>query len=179
MGMLSEVALRFVSIGKAQDVLRVFPPMLTRRYSDLIVASPTASFGLPESSIGVFAAAGGLPRIVRICGMQIAAEVALAGKRLTAQEAKTFHLVNIVAESPEKLIDTALALASKVATMSPDAIIVTRAGLREAWETASVERAVQQTADRYEELLLATANRDIGLRAFKQKQKPEWVGSKL
>ena len=153
--------------------------VLTRRCSDLVVASPTASFGLPESSIGVFAAAGGLPRLVRICGMQVAAEIALAGKKLTAGEAKTLNLVNIVAESADELTDTALELASKVAAMSPDATIVTRAGLREAWETASVERAVQLTADRYGELLLATANRDIGLQAFRQKQKPRWVGSKL
>ncbi|KIW81131.1 hypothetical protein Z517_04154 [Fonsecaea pedrosoi CBS 271.37] len=146
---------------------------------DLVVASPTASFGLPESSIGVYAAAGGLPRIVRICGMQLAAEIALAGKRLTAHEAKALQLVNIVTETPEKLLHEALTLASRVANMSPDATIVTRAGLREAWETASVERACQLTADRYEEPLLATPNRDIGLRAFKKKQKPNWVPPKL
>lgn len=144
-----------------------------------MVASPTASFGLPESSVGVYAAAGALPRIVHICGMQAAAEIALAGQRLMAKEARDLRLVNIVAKTPETMLEEALALATRVANMSPDSTIVTRAGLREAWETSSVERACQLTADRYEELLLRSPNRTIGLRAFKQKTKPDWVASKL
>jgi hypothetical protein len=35
-----------------------------------------------------------------------------------------------------------------IAENSPDAIICTRAGLREGWETAAVERAVEITLER-------------------------------
>ena len=59
--------------------------------SDIVVASPTASFGLPEATVGLYAAAGGLPRIVRNCGLQIASEVAMTGRRLTPQEVETFR----------------------------------------------------------------------------------------
>jgi enoyl-CoA hydratase/carnithine racemase len=55
--------------------------------SDLIVASPTASFGLPEATVGLYAAAGGLPRLVHNTSLQIASEIAMTGRRLTAQEA--------------------------------------------------------------------------------------------
>jgi enoyl-CoA hydratase/carnithine racemase len=55
----------------------------------MVVASPMASFGLPEATVGLYAAAGGLPRIVRNCGLQIASEVAMTGRRLTPQEVET------------------------------------------------------------------------------------------
>jgi len=55
---------------------------MTDRCSDIVVASPTAAFGLPEATVGLYAAAGGLPRIVRNAGLQIASEVAMTGRRL-------------------------------------------------------------------------------------------------
>jgi enoyl-CoA hydratase/carnithine racemase len=63
--------------------------------------------------------------------------------------------------------------------LSPDAIIVTRAGLREAWETGSVERATQRVSDRYDQQLFEGANMKIGLDAFAMKKKPQWVPSKI
>lgn len=62
---------------------------MTDTFSDLVVASPKASFGLPEVTVGLYAAAGGLPRIVRNCGLQIASEVAMTGRRLSPQEVRT------------------------------------------------------------------------------------------
>lgn len=136
-------------------------------------------FGLPETSVGVYAAAGGLPRLVRTVGMHIASEIALAGRKLNAREARSLHLVNKVASSAESLIEEAISIAKKIAEQSPDAVIVTKHGLREAWETSSVERAVQINANAFEDALLGTQNRVIGLRAFKEKTSPEWVDSKL
>ncbi|OBT52559.1 hypothetical protein VE04_06131 [Pseudogymnoascus sp. 24MN13] len=146
---------------------------------DLVVASPTASFGLPEASVGLYAAAGGLPRVVRNCGLQIASEIAMTGRRLTAEEALKYSLINRVAKSPSTVMEESLELAAKISNLSPDAIIVTRSGLREAWETGSVERATQITADRYDYQLGTAPNMKIGLVAFAQKKKPEWVPSKL
>lgn len=111
--------------------------------------------------------------------MQIASQIALAGRRLTADEALRFHLINKVSRSKDTLVNEAIELAAKIVSQSPDAVIVTRHGLREAWETASVERAVQLTSDVYEERLLRTENRVIGLRAFKTKSSPQWIDSKL
>lgn len=110
----------------------------------MVVACPTASFGLPEATVGLYAAAGGLPRIVRNCGLQIGSEVAMTGRRLTAQEALGFHLINKVSATTDSVVEETVEMAKKVAGLSPDAIIVTRHGLREAWETGSVERATQR-----------------------------------
>lgn len=147
--------------------------------SDMVVASPTATFALPEASRGLYAAAGGLARIVRIAGLQIGSEVAMAGRKLSAQEALQFQLVNRVSASPQTVVHEAVELAGRVAGLSPDAIIVTRHGLRQAWETASVERAAQTTEQRYGAALRTSDNIAIGLDAFARKKAPQWVPSKL
>ncbi|KAG5979457.1 hypothetical protein E4U55_005149 [Claviceps digitariae] len=145
---------------------------------DMVVASPSATFGLPEVKRGLWAAAGGLPRVVRIFGMQKASEIALAGRVLSAIEAQQYGFCRVSA-SPERMIQDAVALATDVASMSPDAIVVSRAGLREAWETAGVETAVQLVQDRYAKGLLEGENLRIGLMAFVAKTDPEFVPSKL
>ena len=147
--------------------------------SDMIVASPTASFGLPEVTVGLYAAAGGLPRLVRNCGLQIASEVAMTGRRLTAREALNFHLINKISKTQDSVIAESVEMAEKIAGLSPDAIIVTRSGLREAWETASVERAAQRTGERFDQALSEGPNMKIGLDAFADKRKPKWVPSKI
>ena len=47
---------------------------------DIVLASETALFGLPEVKIGVVAFAGALPRLVRTVGKQRAMEMALTGR---------------------------------------------------------------------------------------------------
>lgn len=145
----------------------------------MIVASPTATFGLPEALRGIYAGAGGLPRLIRNVGLPIASEIAMTGRTLSAQEALQYQLINKISKSRESVVDEAIELASKCASISPDAIIVTRTALREAWETGSVERAFQLTHDRMSEKLHTGENAKEGLAAFAQKRKPNWRPSKL
>lgn len=146
---------------------------------DLVVASPSATFGLPEASRGLYAAAGGLARLVRNVGLPLATEIAMAGRVLSAQEAKALGLVNRISKSDDSVVAEAVEMAARVANLSPDAVLVTRAGLRMAWEEASVERAAQKTEELYGRGLKEGENIKIGLEAFARKKKPEWVASKL
>jgi len=145
----------------------------------MVVASPTAQFGLPEAGVGIYAAAGGLPRVVRNCGLQIGSEIALTGRRLTAQEALGFHLINKVSKTPESVLEETVELASKIASLSPDSVIVTRHGLREAWETGSVERATQRTSERYDRLLFEGDNAKIGIQVRRFPMKQQARGSRV
>lgn len=144
--------------------------------SDIAIASPKAQFSLPEPSVGVYAWSGGLPRLVRQVGMQAASDIALTGRRISAQEALDLRLISAISETP---LDDTIAKAVQIASISPDGIIVTRAALREAWETASVERAFQITHDRFYEKLMRSENSQEGLAAFREKRKPKWTGSRL
>lgn len=147
--------------------------------SDVVIASPTAKFGLPEALRGIYAGAGGLPRLIRNCGLHIASEIAMTGRQLTAEEAVKYHLANKVSRSQDTVVDEAVEMASKMANISPDAIIVTRAALREAWETASVERAFELTDQRFKRALMSGENSKEGLAAFAEKRAPRWKPSKL
>jgi enoyl-CoA hydratase/carnithine racemase len=149
-----------------------------KQHSDLIVASPTAKFGLPEALRGIYAAAGGPARLVRTVGLPIASEIALTGVPITAQRAKELNLINRISASQDTVVAEALDMAKAIANISPDAAIVTRAGLREAWETG-VERATKTVLDRYAEKLNEGGNALEGLKAFAEKRKPVWVASKL
>jgi enoyl-CoA hydratase/carnithine racemase len=145
----------------------------------MVIASPTALFGLPEALRGIFAAAGGPPRLVRNVGLPVASEIALTGLPITAQRAKELNLVNRISPSQDTVIDEALKLANEIADISPDSAIVTRAALRGAWETGSVERATQVTLERYNDGLNKGENALEGLRAFAEKREPSWRASKL
>ncbi|KAG9765615.1 enoyl-CoA hydratase, partial [Aureobasidium melanogenum] len=146
---------------------------------DIVISSPNAKFGLPEVQRGLYAGAGGLSRIVRTCGIQIASELALTGRAISSAEAQKYGVVNKVSQSPDSLLRESLDMAKEIASHSPDAIIVTRAGLRESWETGSVERASQLTAEKYQDALMSGENLMIGLQAFAEKKKPKWVASKI
>ncbi|KAH9868164.1 hypothetical protein J1614_007236 [Plenodomus biglobosus] len=146
---------------------------------DMVVAAPGATFGLPEALRGIFAAAGGPPRLVRIVGLPVASEMALTGRPITAQRAKELNIINRIAPSQDTVVEEALKLANEIAAISPDSAIVTRAALKEALETASVERATQITIEQFNHGLNASENALEGLQAFAEKRKPNWKPSKL
>jgi enoyl-CoA hydratase/carnithine racemase len=79
----------------------------------------------------------------------------------------------------EEVVGEAVRYAAAIAENSPDAIICARAGLRQGWETAAVERAVEVTLDREWAELQKGENIKEGLRAFSEKRKPVWKGSRL
>jgi enoyl-CoA hydratase/carnithine racemase len=145
----------------------------------MTIASPTATFGLPETLRGIYAGGGGLPRLVHNVGIPLASEISMTGRTLSASEALKYNLINKISLSPETVVQEALALASKVANTSPDAIIVTRAALRETWETASVERGNSLIDERFLRELLEGENAKEGLAAFREKRKPVWKAGKL
>lgn len=147
--------------------------------SDMVVAAPKAVFALPEASRGLYAGAGGLSRLVRVCGRMVASEIAMAGRKLSAEEAVRYLVANKVSKSNESVVQEAVDMAASIAGLSPDAIIITRQGLLDSWEEGSVERASQLTEDRYGQHLRKSENLAIGLAAFAQKKAPKWVPSKL
>lgn len=177
-GLTKVIALR-VQRAPLQEANIIEREIANILHSDMVVAAPTASFGLPEALRGIFAGAGGPPRLVRNVGIPIASEMALTGKPITAQRAKELNLVNRISPSQDTVVDEAVKLANEIAAISPDAAIVTRAALKEAWESGSVERATQLTIERYSEALNAGENALEGLSAFAQKRKPDWKPSKL
>ena len=65
---------------------------------DLVVASTSASFGIPEVKRSLVAGAGGLFRLPRLLPRNIALELGLTGDPITAERAYHFGLVNELCE---------------------------------------------------------------------------------
>lgn len=145
---------------------------------DIVLAADEATFGLPEVKRGVAAIGGALPRLIRSIGLQRASEFALTGRTVTAQEMHEWGIVNRVV-SLKDLLPAAISLASEIARNSPDSIVCTRAGLRQGWDTAAVEEAVDVTLGREFDELQKGENILEGLQAFSEKREPRWKGSKL
>lgn len=111
--------------------------------------------------------------------MPAASDVALSGRRVAAKEALELRLIHSIAKSPDSVLAETLEKAKQISMMSPDGIIVTRAALRETWETASIEQAFRLVHETYFEKLMKGPNSAEGLAAFREKKKPGWKSSRL
>ncbi len=88
---------------------------------DIIIASETARFGLPETSLGLIPGAGGTQALTNAVGKSKAMEVILAGRLLTAAEADRFGVVSRVV-GPDRWLQESLAVAATVAARPPTAL---------------------------------------------------------
>jgi enoyl-CoA hydratase len=89
--------------------------------ADMIIAGASARFGLPETNLGIMPAGGGTQRLVRAAGKALAMQMILAGRELSASEAKDAGVVSEVVPDPECL-PRARAIAEAIAKRPPDAI---------------------------------------------------------
>jgi enoyl-CoA hydratase/carnithine racemase len=148
--------------------------------SDMAIASSSASISLPEVKRGVVALAGALPRLVRTVGRQRAMEMALTGRAISAKEAYEWGLVNKVVEGgAEEVVKEAIKMALSIAENSPDAVIVSREGVKMGWEGMGAEDATRIWMESWYPRLLQGENMAEGVKAFVQKRKPVWKPSKL
>jgi len=147
---------------------------------DLVVASEDAKFGLPEVTRGVVAVAGALPRLGKIVGRQRAAEMALLGRiGYTAREMERWGVVNFVVP-PGETVKRAVEIAEEVARNSPDAVVVSKEGLRLGMEGGlGPERATEVLARGMYARIDKGENMREGVRSFVERRKAAWVDSKL
>lgn len=142
--------------------------------ADLIVAAEHATFSLPETSLGMLPDAGSV-RLPRLLPRQLANEVLFAGRRLTADEAQHFGLVNMVTTT-EGLLDTAHDLARRVARSAPLSIaaVLDVARRSEALTVADAMAAIRENPA----YRAAIDSQDAleGPRAFAEKREPRWQG---
>ncbi|KAI1660733.1 enoyl-CoA hydratase/carnithine racemase [Daldinia decipiens] len=147
---------------------------------DLIIAAASASFSLPEVTIGVIALAGALPRLARSVGKQRASEMALSGKKYGAREMLAWGLVNEVVEGDGKaVLAKALEWARRIAGNSPDAVIVSREGLKLGWEGFGPEQATDILVKGWYGRIEKGDNAVEGVKSFVERRRPAWKNSKL
>jgi enoyl-CoA hydratase/carnithine racemase len=138
---------------------------------DLVVASATASFGLPEVSRGLVATCGGLFRGPRALPLNLATELLLTGDPIDARRAAELGLVNrITAEGAA--LDEALALAGRIAANSPVAVQATLRSIHTV--AAALDHLGWLTTDDATRTVLASPDSAEGRKAFLERRAPAW-----
>jgi enoyl-CoA hydratase/carnithine racemase len=146
---------------------------------DMVVASTSAMFALPEAKRGIVPVAGCLPRLTRTLGLQRCTDLALTGRSVDARTMYEWGLVTRLVDAPADVVDAAVKVADEMCSNSPDSLIVGRKGIRLSWESGNVEETVSTLADQWYPRLFEGANFVEGIRAFAEKRSPKWVNSRL
>ena len=140
---------------------------------DMRVASENATLGLAEPRWGIMPGAAGTQRLPRAIPLGLAMEMLLTGKRISAQEAFRYGLVNKVVPSGE-LMSTAKEIASEVCKCGPVAIrAIKEAAIR------GLDMSLQQGIALETALLpgvLTSEDGKEGFKSFAEKRKPAFKG---
>lgn len=106
-------------------------------------ATANAFFCIQEINIGMVADVGTLQRLPKLIPMAVVKELAYTGRRLPADKALQYGLVNAVFDTPEAMLEAAMQCAAEIAGKPPVAIWGTKQAVHYARDH-SVEDALKQ-----------------------------------
>ena len=136
---------------------------------DLCVASTAAKFAITEVKVG--RSSPWAAPLIHMIPQRIMMEIILTGKPITAQRAYEIGLVNRLAE-PEKLMETALALAAEILDGAPLSV---RAGRETVMLATEMGRSAALKAARHaSEYAYHSEDAQEGPKAFTEKRRPQW-----
>lgn len=78
-------------------------------HARIALNDPKMKFGLPEVTLGLLPGGGGIVRMIRLLGLQNAFPFLMEGKQFGVDKAKSLGLIQDIAETPEELMDKAIA----------------------------------------------------------------------
>jgi crotonobetainyl-CoA hydratase len=144
---------------------------------DLLIAAEHAEFAMPELPLGILPDSGGIQRIPRRLPYNIAAELLLLGRRMSAKEAMHYGMLNAVVPK-QKLMETARDWADRIAGGAPLTIQALKESLR-AIEGKSIREGFDVirsgTLPTYERALLSEDAKE-GVRAFSERRPAVFKG---
>ncbi|HAJ30311.1 MAG TPA: enoyl-CoA hydratase, partial [Gammaproteobacteria bacterium] len=142
---------------------------------DLLVASKAAKIGIREVKVGLFAAAGGVFRLPARVGYAKAMEMALTGEPITGEEAMNAGMLTALTE-PEDLLETAIALAERIAENAPLAVAASKALVRAAASGIEEDKLWEMQVPLQKKVFSSNDAKE-GPAAFAEKRAPNWTGT--
>lgn len=140
---------------------------------DLRIASPAASFGLPEVRWASLPGVGGISKLMRGLPAAVAMKLLLTGDRIDATEAHRLGLVSDVVPADE-LVATALDIARRIMANGPLAV---RAITELAHRTLDLPLSQAVVVDQLMwGVLRDTEDRAEGRKAFAERRTPDYRG---
>ena len=140
---------------------------------DFIVASKTASFGLPEGRHSLIPGAGGTQNLPRLIGAPLAQELIWTGRRLSGAEAKEYRIVNHVVEKGRELT-TVRTMIEEMKAVGPLSQMMTKQTINRGVDMTLQQGFMQEADLAY--MLSWSDDRAEGLKAFSERRKPEFKG---
>ncbi len=140
---------------------------------DMVIAADHAKFGIPEASRGLVAGGGGLIRLPKLVPLAVAYEMALTADPIDAQRAYELGLVNHVVPG-DKVLDTAIALAERIAKNAPLAVRTSKDVMKKSREMSEKDSWVLN-GEAFG-MIGRSADALEGATAFAQKREPNWQG---
>ncbi|MFY9571221.1 MAG: enoyl-CoA hydratase-related protein [Blastocatellia bacterium] len=140
---------------------------------DIRIASTKARLGQPEIKLGIIPGGGGTQRLTRLVGEGKSMELILTGDMISADEAKALGLVNHVF-APEELEAKTMELAERIAELSPVALAMAKASVKNA-SRMNLREGLDSEVDLFA-LCFSSEDKEEGVRAFIEKRKAEFRG---
>lgn len=146
---------------------------------DLALAATDASIGIPSARLGIVINYENIERLVLSVGPKRAADILVAGRTLSGEEAASWGLVN-EAVAADALAERAAALAERIAAAAPLSVRGSKRGIRSTLQRLALDRETEGFRVADFELMAAQAfsSEDLaeGIRAFRERRRPEFRG---
>lgn len=142
--------------------------------ADLIVAAEHAEFFLPEASLGLIADNATI-RLPRVVPPNIAREMLISGRRMSATEAQSWGVVNQVTTSDD-LLPAARRLAEKICLSAPLSVAAVLDLMRELETVATDESMAVLRKNATYRSAIESQDATEGTKAFSEKRAPKWQG---
>jgi len=143
---------------------------------DLRIAAATIALGMPPAKLGLVYSHTGIAKFIDIIGAARTRELFLVGRRIDARTARSWGLVNAVAE-PGRLAEEALELAVEIAGNAPLAQLGNKRVIRAVLQSRDVlAPEVERELIELRRSCFSSEDFREGVRAFAQKRPPEWKG---
>lgn len=138
--------------------------------ADMMVLGADAKLGLPETNLGIIPGAGGAQRLLALVGRARATRMVLGGEIIDAETAYAWGIAGWLAQGPA--LPEAETIIARMCKRAPLALQAAKATL-----VAGDEKALALPEERLAfERLLDSADKTEGIRAFREKRKPEFTG---
>jgi len=143
---------------------------------DLIIASRTATFGLPEPRVGAVALGGGLHRLARQIGQKQAMGMVLGCQRVDADAGERLGFVNEVVDD-DALEDAVARWCAMVLEAAPLSLRASKQAILRGLDEPSLADALSNQGDYPAFQRWRDAEDTVeGPRAFTEKRTPVWKG---
>ena len=140
--------------------------------SDLRISVRSATFGLPEAAIGVVPGWSGTQRLARQLPVALVKEMALLGRRLSAERAHEVGFVNEIVECDARA--RAIEVAGALSGLAPRSVEIAKYMIN-AGQDEGREAMIDALASGF---AASTRDRAEGVAGFRAKRKPEFRGGK-